>query len=149
MKDFPPTLAVRAASCALRRCDDTIPSLLDTPPAEHREGTPGVDEDARCRRLVPDNWNRGVEEIWKVEGFGHFLLQSPLFSHLQDAACDAIIIPHKQPPTSIQLPINLDKLVRLVNTLRQTVEKEAGSRGTQPGLMKVSWELRDDVVCLV
>jgi hypothetical protein len=62
------------------------------------------------------------------EGRGLFLLPpSPLFSDLQDAArdgliivllaskwfCDAIIIPHKQPPAMILLPTNLEKLQTL------------------------------------
>ncbi|KAG0706232.1 CHAT domain-containing protein [Suillus ampliporus] len=204
MKEFPRTLAVDAASCALRRGDvyhavelleqgrtliwtqmarlrtplDSLQergdhaqalmkkfrhlsSLLDTPPANHSERTSRVDAEAestRYRRRVED-WNAVVEEIRKVEGFGRFLL-SPLFSDLQDAArdgpiiiligsessCDAIIIPHEQPPTSIQLPTNFDKLLKLVIAIRQNIDKEAGPKGTQPGLIKALREIWDDVV---
>ncbi|KAG2150205.1 CHAT domain-containing protein [Suillus bovinus] len=184
MKGFPSTLAVDAASCALRSGDvgravelleqgrtiiwtqmtrlrmpldglqtrgdhaatlmktfTDLSSLLDKPHPSHPEGTPTVDVEAeatRYRRIVKD-WNGTVEEIRKIEGFSRFLLP-PLFSDLQDAArdgpiimliasessCDAIIIPHKQPPTSIQLPTDIQKLVKLVNTFRESVEKETG-----------------------
>ncbi|KAG1732640.1 uncharacterized protein EDB91DRAFT_1151193 [Suillus paluster] len=67
----------------------------------------------------------------KIEGFGRFLLP-PLVFDLQDAAregpiivlvankssCHAIIIPHRQPPTSIQLPTNFLKLMLLLHALR-------------------------------
>ncbi|KAG2158175.1 uncharacterized protein EDB93DRAFT_1198789, partial [Suillus bovinus] len=184
MKEFPSTLVVDAASCALRSgdviravelleqgrtiiwtqmtrlrtpldglqtCGDhavtlmkrftDLSSLLDKPPASHPEGTQRVDVEAeatRYRRLVED-WNGTVEEIRMIEGFSRFLLP-PLFSDLQDAArdglvimliasessCDAIIIPHKQPPTSIQLPTDIQKLAKLVLTFRESVEKETG-----------------------
>ncbi|KAG1794293.1 CHAT domain-containing protein [Suillus variegatus] len=207
MKEFPSTLAVDAASCALRNgdvrravelleqgrtiiwtqmtrlrtpldslqtCGDhaaallkkfrDLSSLLDKPPASHPEGTPIVNveaEETRYRRLVED-WNRAVEEIRKVEGFSRFLL-TPLFSDLQDAArdgpiilliasessCHAIIIPHRQPPTSIQLATDLPKLVQLVNALQEAVGKDAGPRGNQTALIKGLRELWDDVVCPV
>ncbi|KAG2752557.1 hypothetical protein P692DRAFT_20914119 [Suillus brevipes Sb2] len=155
MKDFPPTLAVNAASCALRSGDvrravelleqgrtiswtqmtrlrtpldslqtrgnravtlmkrfRDLSSLLDKPSASHADAT--VDDEVaatRYRRVVED-WNGVVEEIRTIEGFFRFLLP-PLFSDLQEAArdgpvivliasrssCDAIIIPHQQPPT--------------------------------------------------
>ncbi|KAG1870207.1 CHAT domain-containing protein [Suillus subalutaceus] len=112
-----------------------LSSLLGKPPASHLEGTPRVDVEAeatRYRRLVED-WNRAVEEIRKIEDFSRFLLP-PMFSDLQDAArdgpiivliaskssCDAIIIPHKQPPTSIQLSTNLEKLQMLVIKFQRT-----------------------------
>ncbi|KAG1739832.1 TPR-like protein [Suillus paluster] len=137
-----------------------LSSLLDKPPPE-REGTPRVDieaEDARYRRLVED-WNKTVEDIRKLEGFGRFLLP-PLISDLQDAArdgpiimliasessCDAIVIPHEQPPTSIQLSIDLERLLQLVDALRETVDKDVGPKGTQPVLIKALRELWDDVV---
>ncbi|KAG1778190.1 CHAT domain-containing protein [Suillus placidus] len=195
MKDFPSTLAVDAASCALRSGDvcravelleqgrtiiwtqmtrlrtpldslqtrgdhaaalmkkfRDLSSLLDKPPANYPEATPRVNveaEETRYRRLVED-WNIAVEDIRKIEGFSRFLLP-PLFSDLQDAArdgpivmliaselsCDAIIIPHKQPPTSIQLPTNLEKLQTLVVKLQRT---------SNPALTKVLMELWDDVV---
>ncbi|KAG1834333.1 CHAT domain-containing protein [Suillus subalutaceus] len=176
MKDFLSTLAVDAASCALRSgevcravelleqgrtiiwtqmtrlrtpldslqtCDDhaaalikkfrDLSSLLDKPPANDREATSRVNveaQEARYRHLVKD-WNRAVEEIWKIEGFSCFLLP-PLFSDLQDAArdgpiivlivskssCDAIIILHKQPPTKIPLPTNIEKLQILATRLQ-------------------------------
>ncbi|KAG0691935.1 CHAT domain-containing protein [Suillus ampliporus] len=204
MKDFPSSLAVDAASCALRRGDvchavelleqgrtliwnqmarfrtpldnlqdrgdhaqalmknfRDLSSLLDKPPANHSERTSRVDVEAeatRYRRRVED-WNAAVEEIRKVEGFAHFLLP-PLFSDLQDAArdgpiiiligskssCDAIIIPHGQPPTSIQLPTNFKKLLKLVIAIQQNIDKEAGPKGTQPGLIKALREIWDDVV---
>ncbi|KAG1744588.1 CHAT domain-containing protein [Suillus paluster] len=204
MKDFPHTLAVDAASCALRRGDvyravelleqgrtliwtqmarfrtplDSLQehgdhpqalmkkfrdlcSLLDKPPVNVLEGMQRVDVEAettRYRRLVED-WNTTVGNVRKVEGFGRFLLP-PLFSDLQDAAsdgpiialvasrfsCDAIIIPHKQPPASIQLPTNLENLGKLVNALRKTVEKQTGPKETQPVLIKALRELWDDVV---
>ncbi|KAG1783413.1 CHAT domain-containing protein [Suillus placidus] len=195
MKDFPSTLAVDAASCALRSGDvcravelleqgrtiiwtqmtrlrtpldslqtrgdhaavlmkkfRDLSSLLDKPPANYPEATPRVDveaEETRYRRLVED-WNRAAEEIRKIEGFSRFLLP-PLFSNLQDAArdgpiimliasklsCNAIIIPHKQPPTSIHLPTNLEKLQTLVVKLQRT---------SSPALIKALMELWDDVV---
>ncbi|KAG2337646.1 hypothetical protein BDR05DRAFT_952445 [Suillus weaverae] len=195
MKDFPSTLAVDAASRALRSGDvcravelleqgrtiiwtqmtrlrtpldslqtrgdhaaalmkkfRDLSSLLDKPPANYPEATPRVNveaEETRYRRLVED-WNRAVEDIRKIEGFSRFLLP-PLFSYLQDAArdgpiimliaselsCDAIIIPHKQPPTCIQLPTNLEKLQTLVVKLQRT---------SSPALIKALMELWDDVV---
>ncbi|KAG1848303.1 CHAT domain-containing protein [Suillus subalutaceus] len=198
MKDFPNTLAVDAASCALRSGDvrhavelleqgrtiiwtqmmrlrtpldslqthgdhaaalmkkfRDLSSLLDKPPANDREATPGVDvevEETRYRRIVKE-WNGAVEEIRKIKGFSRFLLP-PLFSDLQDAArdgpiiiliasessCHAIIIPHEQPPTSIQLPTNLEKLQALVVKLK----RESGE-----ALRKALMELWDDVVGLV
>ncbi|KAG1843448.1 hypothetical protein DFJ58DRAFT_844301 [Suillus subalutaceus] len=166
--DFPRTLAMDAASCALRSGDmcrtvelweqgrtiiwtqmtrlrtpldslwtcgnhavalvkkfRNLNSLLNKPPANNLEVTPRVDAEAEgawYRHLVND-WNGAVEEIWKIEGFSRFLLP-PLFSDLRDAARDgliivliasklsfhAIIILHKQPPTSIQLLTNFEKL---------------------------------------
>ncbi|KAG1848478.1 hypothetical protein F4604DRAFT_1687751 [Suillus subluteus] len=138
-----------------------LSSLLDKPPASHPEGTTRVDieaEETRYRRLVED-WNGAVEEIQKIEGFSHFLLP-PFFSDLQDAAhdgpiimliasessCNAIIIPHKQPPTSIQLPTNFEKLERLMLALREAVEKDASPKGSQPALIKTLRELWNNVV---
>ncbi|KAG1797975.1 CHAT domain-containing protein [Suillus subaureus] len=174
MKNFPSTLAVDAASCALRSGDihgdhavtlmkrfRGLSHLLDRPPVNHPEGTPRVNIEAeatRYRRLV-EGWNGTVEEIRKIEGFSRFLLP-PLFSDLQDAArdrpiimliasessSDAIIIPHKQPPTSIQLPTNLLKLVELVFAFREAIEKEAGPKGNQPALTRALRELWNDVV---
>ncbi|KAG1722186.1 CHAT domain-containing protein [Suillus lakei] len=195
MKEFPRTLAVDAASCALRSGDvyravelleqgrtliwtqmarlrtpldslenhgdhavalmkkfRDLSSLLDKPPASNPEGTTKVSveaEAARYRRLV-EEWNGAVEEIRKIEGFSRFLLP-PLFSDLQDAArdgpiivlvaskltCDAIVIPHSQPPTSIQLSTTLEKLQTLVVKLQCAGE---------PALKKVLMELWDDVV---
>ncbi|KAG2154165.1 CHAT domain-containing protein [Suillus bovinus] len=207
MMDFPSTLAVDAASCALRSGDvchavelleqgrtiiwtqmtrprtplDTLQthgdhavaltrrfrelsSLLDKPPANYPEVIPRIDveaEETRYRRLV-EEWNGTVEEIRKIEGFSRFLLP-PLFSDLQDAArdgpiivliasessCHAIIVPHKQPPTSIQLPTDLQKLGKLVLALRKAVEKEADPKGNQSALIKALRELWDVVVCPV
>ncbi|KAG2144699.1 CHAT domain-containing protein [Suillus bovinus] len=204
MKEFRRSLAMDAASCALRsgdvcravelleqgrtviwtqmtrlrtpfdslqiRDDSTmalmkrikdLSSLLDKPPASHPEDTPRVDikaEEARYRRLMKD-WNGAVEEIRKIEGFSRFLLP-PLFSDLQDAArdgpiivlvaskssCDDIIIPHKQPPISIQLPTDFEKLLRLMLALREAIEKEAGPKGNQPALIKALRKLWDLVV---
>ncbi|KAG1829049.1 hypothetical protein DFJ58DRAFT_737489 [Suillus subalutaceus] len=178
MQDFPSTLAVDAASCAVRSGDvcravelleqgrtiiwtqmtrlrtpldslqtrdnhaaalvekfRDLSSLLDKSPVNYPEATPRVDVEAEetwYRCLVKD-WNRAVEEIRKIEGFSRFLLP-PVFTDLQHAArdgpvivliasessCDAIVIPHKQPPTSIQLPTNLEKLQALVVKLQRT-----------------------------
>ncbi|KAG1890194.1 hypothetical protein F4604DRAFT_1914747 [Suillus subluteus] len=129
-----------------------LSSLLNKPPASHLVGPPRVDVEAETtwyRRLVAD-WNRALEEIWKIEDFSRFLLP-PMFSNLQDAAhdrpiivliaskssCDAIIIPHKQPPTSIQLPTNLEKLQILVVKFQCT---------SRPALIKALMELWDVVV---
>ncbi|KAG1841209.1 CHAT domain-containing protein [Suillus subluteus] len=129
-------------------------SLLNKPPANDQEATPRVDveaEETRYRHLVKD-WNGAVEEIQKIKGFSRFLLP-PLFSDLQDAArdgpiimliaskssCDAIFIPHKQPPTKIPLPTNLEKLWALVAGFQY--------RST-PALTTALAELWDDVVCL-
>ncbi|KAG1831276.1 CHAT domain-containing protein [Suillus variegatus] len=207
MKEFPNTLAVDAASCALRSGDvcravelleqgrtiiwtqmarlrtplDSLEtrgdhavtlmkrfrhlsSLLDKPLASHSESTPKVDVEAEetwHRRLVED-WNGAVEEIQKIEGFSRFLLP-PLFSYLQDAArdgpvivliasrssCDAIIIPHDQPPTSIQLSTNLQKLDELVLAFQEAVDKDADLNGKQRALMEALRELWKVVVCPV
>ncbi|KAG1741314.1 TPR-like protein [Suillus lakei] len=129
-----------------------LSSRLEKPPVNHADGTPRVDveaEEARYRRLVED-WNRAVEEIRKIEGFSRFLLP-PLFSDLQDAArdgpiivfiasgssCNAIIIPHTQPPTSIQLTTSLEKLQTLVAKFQ---------RASEAVLKKALTELWDDVV---
>ncbi|KAG1870464.1 CHAT domain-containing protein [Suillus tomentosus] len=119
MKDFPSTLAIDAASCALRSGDVchaiefleqgrtiiwTQMTQLRTPldslntHGDHavalmkrRDSIANVEaEETRYRRLVED-WNRAVEEIRKIEGFSRFLLP-PLFSDLQDAAHDGPII---------------------------------------------------------
>ncbi|KAG1791595.1 uncharacterized protein HD556DRAFT_1520162 [Suillus plorans] len=204
MKEFPRTLAVDAASCALRSGDvpravelleqgrtiiwtqmarlrtpldslqthgdhavilmkrfRDLSSLLDKTPADHSEDTPRVDVEAdeiRYRRLVED-WNGTVEEIRKIEGFSRFLLP-PLFSDLQDAgrdgpiimliasesSCDAIIVPHEQPPTSIQLPTNFQKLAELEIAFREAVPKDAGPKGNQRALMVALRKLWDVVV---
>ncbi|KAG2757723.1 hypothetical protein P692DRAFT_20867258 [Suillus brevipes Sb2] len=204
MKDFPRTLAVDAASCALRSGDACraielleqgrtliwtqmarlrtpldclskrgghaealvkkfrdISSLLDKSPAEYREDTPRVDVEAettRYARLLED-WKKAVEEIRKLEGFSRFLLP-PLFSEIQDAArdgpiivlvaskssCDAIIILHKQPPISIQLPTDQEKLARLVVALRHAIRKDAGPKRAQPELIKALRKLWNDIV---
>ncbi|KAG1804572.1 CHAT domain-containing protein [Suillus variegatus] len=205
MKEFPSTLAIDAALCALcsgdvcravelleqgrtiiwtqmtqlctpldslQTCGDhavtlmnrfrDLTSLLNNPPANYLEGNPRVDveaEETRYRRLVED-WNRAVEEIRMIEGFSCFLLP-PLFSELQDAArdgpivlliaswlsCHAIVIPYKEPPTSIQLPTDLLKLTKLVLALQQAVEKDADSNGKQTALTKALRELWDVVIC--
>ncbi|KAG1868584.1 hypothetical protein F4604DRAFT_1927118 [Suillus subluteus] len=96
MKDFPGTLAVDAASCALHSgdtCSDhavvlvkkfrDLRSLLNKPPVNNREATPKTDveaEETRYRHLVKE-WNEAVEEIRKIEGYSRFLLP-PLFSNL-------------------------------------------------------------------
>ncbi|KAG1794059.1 hypothetical protein EV424DRAFT_1335569, partial [Suillus variegatus] len=207
MKEFPRTLAVDAASCALRsgnvcravelleqgrtivwtqiiqlcmpldglqtRGDHAMTLMkrfrdlsffLDKSPARNPGGTPQVGaeaEETRYRLLVEDQ-NRTIEEIRKIEGFSRFLLP-PLFIDLQDTArdgpivvliaskssCDAIIIPHKQPPTSIQLPTDFRKLARLVLALQKAINKEANPIGNPSALIKVLRELWDDVVCPV
>ncbi|KAG1803217.1 hypothetical protein EV424DRAFT_1582282 [Suillus variegatus] len=138
-----------------------LSSLLDRPPASHSEGTSRVvveAEETRYRCLVED-WNGTVEDIRKIEGFSRFLLP-PLFSDLQHAgrdgpiivliasrsSCDAIIIPHEQDPTSIQLPTNLGKLVELVLAFREAVDKDAGPNGKQRALMEALRELWKIVV---
>ncbi|KAG1763267.1 CHAT domain-containing protein [Suillus occidentalis] len=207
MKDFPSTLAVDAASCALRSGDvcravelleqgrtiiwtqmtrlrtplDTLQthsdhaaalmkrfrdlsSLLDRPPASHANHAQSVDveaADVRYRCLVED-WNGVVEEVRQIEGFSRFLLP-PVFADLQEAArdgpiivliasessCDAIIITHTQPPTSIQLPTNFAKLTTLVLELREATGKDASPKGNQTALIKALRKLWDDVVCPV
>ncbi|KAG1721771.1 CHAT domain-containing protein [Suillus paluster] len=201
MMEFPSTLAVDAASCALRRGDvchavelleqgrtliwtqmarlrtplDSLQErgphaqalmkkfrglslLLDRPPAYHSEGTSGVGTEAAATRYrhLMGSWNATVENIRKIDDFGRFLLP-PLFSELQDAArngpiivlvaskssCDAIIIPHQEPPVSVGLAINAEKLVRLVHTLQRAVESEAQK---QAKLVKVLRELWVKVV---
>ncbi|KAG1859842.1 CHAT domain-containing protein [Suillus subluteus] len=174
MKDFPHTLAVDAAACALRSGDVhcavelleqgrtviwTQMTRLCTPlDSLQTHGDHAVGLIKRFRDLSslldkPPNWNRAVEEIRKIEGFSCFLLP-PLFSDLQDAAhygpiimliaskssCNAIIILHKQPPTKIPLPTNLEKL--------QTLAARFQCRST-PVLTTALAELWDDVVHLV
>ncbi|KAG1810761.1 CHAT domain-containing protein [Suillus variegatus] len=203
MKEFPSTLAVDAASCALRSGDvrravelleqgrtiiwtqmarlrtplDSLQSCGDhamtlmkkfrdlssllNKPASHSEDIPRVDVEAgetRYRRLV-ENWNGTVEDIRKIEGFSRFLLPL-LFSDLQDAgrdgpiivliasrsSCDAIIIPHEQPLTSIQLPTNFQKLAKLEIAFREAVPKDAGPKGNQRALMEALRKLWNVVV---
>ncbi|KAG1735366.1 CHAT domain-containing protein [Suillus occidentalis] len=151
------------AAALMKRFRD-LSSLLDRPPVSHADGIQSVNveaEDTRYRRLVED-WNRVVEEIRKIEGLSCFLLP-PMFADLQEAArdgpiivlvaskssCDAIIILHQQPPSSIQLPTNLGKLRELVLALREAINKEAGPTGNQPALTKALRKLWDDVVCPV
>jgi hypothetical protein len=138
-----------------------LSSVLDRPPASHADDTQSVDveaEDTRYRRLVED-WNGVVEEVRKIEGLSCFLLP-PMFADLQEAArdgpiivlvasrssCDAIIVPHQQPPTSIQLPTNLIKLTQLVIALQEAIGKDAGPKGKQTALIKALRKLWDDVV---
>ncbi|KAG1758313.1 CHAT domain-containing protein [Suillus occidentalis] len=138
-----------------------LSSLLDRPPVSHANGTPRVYaglEDTRYRRLVED-WNGVVEEIRKINGFSRFLLP-PLFSDLQDAArdgpiivlvasrssCNAIVIPHQQPPTSIQLPTDFEKLARLVLALQEAIGKDPNPNGHQRALVKALRKLWDDIV---
>ncbi|KAG1791599.1 CHAT domain-containing protein [Suillus plorans] len=204
MKEFPSTLAVDAASCALRSgdvrravelleqgrtiiwtqmarlrtpldslesCGDhavtlmkkfrDLSSLLDRLPASHSEGTSRVvaeAEETRYRRLVED-WNRTVEDIWKIEGFSRFLLP-PLFSDLQVAgrdgpiivliasrsSCDAIIISQEQDPTSIQLPINFQQLAELLIAFIEAVPKDAGPGETPQALKGALKELWNVIV---
>ncbi|KAG2151610.1 CHAT domain-containing protein [Suillus bovinus] len=139
-------------AAALTKRFRDLSSRLDKPPANYPEATPKVNVDAeetRHRRLVAD-WNKAVDEIRTIEGFSRFLLP-PLFSDLQDAArdgpiivliasqssCHSIIIPHKQPPTSIQLSTSVEKLQILVDKLHRT---------DSPALKKALMELWDDVV---
>ncbi|KAG1805634.1 CHAT domain-containing protein [Suillus variegatus] len=145
---------------ALKKKFTNLSSLLDKPPANYLEATPrvGVEaEETQHRRLV-EQWNKTVEEIRKIEGFSRFLLP-PLFSDLQDAArdgpiimliaskssCHAIIISHRQPPTSIQLPTDVWKLATLLVTLREAAGKEASPKGNQTALTKALRELWDVV----
>ncbi|KAG1747724.1 CHAT domain-containing protein [Suillus lakei] len=165
IKDFPRTLAVDAASCALRGGDvhravelleqgrtliwtqmarfrmplDNLPEaltktfrdisfLLDKLPANQLEGTPRVDVEAEAAR------------------YRHAARDGPVVMLIASKlSCDAIIIPHKQPPTSIQLPINFEKLLTLA-TFQEVIEKEAGPKGSQTGLIKALRELWDKVV---
>ncbi|KAG1825310.1 CHAT domain-containing protein [Suillus variegatus] len=140
--------------------------FLDKPPARNPGGTPRVGADSEAEeiryRLLVEDWNGAVEEIRKIEGFSRFLLP-PLLVDLQDTACDgpvvmlianksscdAIIIPHNQPPTSIQLPTDFRKLARLVLALQKAINKEANPIGNPSALIKVLRELWDDVVCPV
>ncbi|KAG2133539.1 CHAT domain-containing protein [Suillus bovinus] len=170
MKEFPSTLAVDAACCALRSGDvcraielleqgrtiiwtqmtrlrtpldglqthgdhgvvlmkrfRDLSSLLDKPPANYSEGNSRVDREAEETRYRPR------------DGPVIVLIAS-------EASCHAIIIPHKQPPTSIQLPTDWQKLVKLVLAVREAVEKEAGPKGNQTALIKALRELWNDVV---
>ncbi|KAG0708377.1 CHAT domain-containing protein [Suillus ampliporus] len=204
MKLFPPTLAVDAASCALRRGDVChavelleqgrtiiwtqmarlrtplqileghndhtealvkkfrhLTSLLNKPPVQFPEMTSRieVEADATLYTRLVDGWNRVVGDIRKVDGFSHFLLP-PLFSDIKDAArdgpiviliasnssCDAIIVPHKQPPLSVRLATDLEKLGLLVNGLRQTVQKDSRADETQPKLIEALRKLWVDIV---
>ncbi|KAG1767672.1 CHAT domain-containing protein [Suillus occidentalis] len=148
------------AAALVKRFRD-LSSLLDKPPAIHVDGSPSVDVEAaatRYRRLV-ENWDGVVEEIRTMEGFSRFLLP-PMFADLQEAArdgpiimliaskssCDAIIIKHTQPPTSILLPTDLEKLTSLVLVLREAIGKDAGPIGNQIALIKGLRKLWVDVV---
>ncbi|KAG1858281.1 hypothetical protein C8R48DRAFT_775230 [Suillus tomentosus] len=138
-----------------------LSSLLDKPPASHSEGTLRVDVEAEetWYRCWVEEWNETVEEIRKIDGFSCFLLP-PLFSDLQHAgrdgpiivliasrlSCDAIIIPHEQPPTSIQLPTSLQKLAKLEFAFREAVPKDVGPKGIQRVLMEALRELWNNVV---
>jgi CHAT domain-containing protein len=65
------------------------------------------------------------------------------------SSCDAIIITHTQPPTSIQLPTDFNKLTTLVHAHREAIGKDAGPKGKQTALIKALRKLWDDVVCPV
>ncbi|KAG1731804.1 CHAT domain-containing protein [Suillus paluster] len=189
MKEFQSTLAVNAASCALRRGEvcravelleqgrtliwnqmarfrmpldslqdrgahaealvkkfRDLSSILDRPPSNHLEGTSRVDVEARATkyRCLVEEWNTALKGIRKIEGFDRFLL-APLFSELQDAArdgpiivliaskssCNAIIVPHKGHPVSVELAIDVERLVRLVNALQLTVAKDSSPQNSQ------------------
>ncbi|KAG1842525.1 CHAT domain-containing protein [Suillus subalutaceus] len=170
MKDFPGTLAVDAASCALRSGDvchavelleqgRTIIWDPDDTDYTHLLTTSRHAAITQWPLRLVKEWNEAVEEIRKIEGYSRFLLP-PLFSDLRDAArdgpiimliaskssCDAIIIPHQQPPTSIQLPTNPGKPARLVFALQVAITKEASPKKNQPALTKALRELWDDVV---
>jgi CHAT domain-containing protein len=106
-----------------------------------------------------EDWNGVVKEIRNIEGFSRFLLP-PVFADLQEAArdgpiivlvasessCDAIIVTHTQPPTSIQLPTDLKKLITLVLELREAIGKDASPKGNQTALIKALRKLWNDVV---
>ncbi|KAG2124866.1 CHAT domain-containing protein [Suillus clintonianus] len=158
---------------ALMKKFKELNSLLDTLPTNHPERTPGVDVDAEAIRSRPldAEASRVVEKIRKIEGFSRFLLP-PLFSYLQYAACDgpvvvlvasksscdAIIVPHNQPPMNIKLRINLEKLQHLVVKLQRASQPQAAPKpapettpksapkSTHLPLMKALTELWDDVV---
>ncbi|KAG2153457.1 CHAT domain-containing protein [Suillus bovinus] len=148
------------AMALIKRFRD-LSSLLDKPPASHPDNITKVNVEAEAtqyRRLV-GGWNGTVEQIRKIEGFSRFLLP-PVFSDLQDAArdgpiivliasrssCDAIIIPHQQPPASIQLPTNFWKLAKLVVALREAVDKQAGPEEKPIALIKALRQLWEHVV---
>ncbi|KAG1738563.1 CHAT domain-containing protein [Suillus occidentalis] len=156
------TLQTRSdhAAALVKRFRD-LSSLLGKPPASHADGTQSVDveaADTRYRRLVED-WNGVVEEIRQIEGFSRFLLP-PVFADLQEAAregpiivlvaskssCDAIIITHTQPPTSIKLPTDFEKLTTLVLELREAIGKDASPKGNQTALIKALRKLWNEVV---
>ncbi|KAG1731993.1 CHAT domain-containing protein [Suillus paluster] len=189
MKEFPSTLAVNAASCALRRGDvcravelleqgrtliwtqmarfrmpldslqdrgahaealmkkfRDLSSVLDQPPSNHLEGTSRVNVEAGATkyRCLVEEWNTVLKDIRKIEDFDRFLL-APLFSGLQDAArdgpiilliaskssCNAIIVPHKGHPVSVELAIDVERLMRLVNALQLTVAKDSSPQNSQ------------------
>ncbi|KAG1880205.1 CHAT domain-containing protein [Suillus subluteus] len=107
-----------------------LSSLLDKSPASHPEASRSVAAEAEATqyRCLVEDWNRVVEEIRK-------------------SSCNAIIIWHHQSPTSIQLPTNFLKLVRLVLALQEGINKEASPKGNQPALTKALRELWNDIVC--
>ncbi|KAF9236918.1 CHAT domain-containing protein [Melanogaster broomeanus] len=96
--------------------------------------TATADVEARRYQGLVDDWNGVVEELRTFDGFSRFLLP-PLFSELQEAACegpviiliasrfscDAIVVLHKQPPVHIRLEITLEELSQLAETHRENI----------------------------
>ncbi|KAH7884138.1 CHAT domain-containing protein [Phlebopus sp. FC_14] len=207
MKHFPVSLAVDAASCALRRGDvphglelleqgrvllwnqmvrfrtalDDLPSrdnhaaalaqrfrelsfLLSRQPTGERStgdtSAATVEAEARRYRHLVNDWNKVITEIRTLDGFSRFLLP-PLFSDLQEAACegpvivlvaskfscDAIIVLHDEPPVHIALATDLQKLEKLAGRLRkQTFVSREPNKNV---IIEVLRELWTTVVSLV
>ncbi|KIJ06799.1 hypothetical protein PAXINDRAFT_20000 [Paxillus involutus ATCC 200175] len=96
--------------------------------AQTQSSRPTSEVEACQYRNLVDEWNKVVLEIRTIKGFSRFLLP-PLFTDLQEASCeglvivliasrfscDAIIVLHKQSPVHIHLNTTLNTLTMLTN----------------------------------
>jgi hypothetical protein len=79
-----------------------------------------------------------------------------MFADLQQSSCSLQanrlampLLSHTQPPTSIQLPTDFEKLAKLALALREAIGNDAGPKGNQTALIQALRKLWDDVVCSV
>ncbi|KAG0693125.1 CHAT domain-containing protein [Suillus ampliporus] len=155
MKDFPSSLAVDAASCALRRGDVChAVELLE-------QGRTLIwNQMARFRTPLDNLQDRGDHAQALMKKFRDLssLLDKPPANHSErtsrvDVEAEAtrrLAMPSSSRTSNLRLAFNSlpisRKLLKLMFAIRQNIDKEAGPKGTQPGLIKALREIWDDVV---